>query len=276
MSKVIFLPEHEEILIESVRKNPILYDSADSKHKDIILKDEIWKDIGLKIGKSGDECKKRWKNIRDTYNRNKRKLGTGSARTSKKKWPLAAHISFLDGVECERSSSSNATMIDESFSHEEDEESIEEAIQEEKTANTNEGFSYAGQRIRSNKDKMAVMLAKRTAERKQLLEKIQKQNEDILNAKNSEDGVDLFFKSLAMTVKKLPPKGIIEAKLKALTMVSELEEKYSYCTTPQQHAITYPTQQLHVFDDNYIQPSTPSSSYTASDSSQGYTTYNFE
>ncbi|XP_025191585.1 transcription factor Adf-1-like [Melanaphis sacchari] len=140
MSKVIFLPEHEEILIESVRKNPILYDSADSKHKDIILKDEIWKDIGLKIGKSGDECKKRWKNIRDTYNRNKRKLGTGSARTSKKKWPLAAHISFLDGVECERSSSSNATMIDESFSHEEDEESIE-AIQEEKTANTNEGFS---------------------------------------------------------------------------------------------------------------------------------------
>lgn len=166
-------------------------------------------------------------------------------------------------------------MIDESFSHEEDEESIE-AVQEEKTANTNEGFSYAGQRIRSNKDKMAVMLAKRMAERKQLLEKIQKQNEDILNAKNSEDEVDLFFKSLAMTVKKLPPKGIIEAKLKALTMVSELEEKYSHCTTPQQHAVTYPTQQLHVFDDNYIQPSTPSSSYTASDSSQGYTTYNFE
>jgi len=53
MSKIVFLPEHEEILLEEVRKNPVLYDSADLKHKDIILKDDIWKEIGLKIGKSG-------------------------------------------------------------------------------------------------------------------------------------------------------------------------------------------------------------------------------
>jgi len=53
MSKIVFLPEHEEILLEEVRKNPVLYDSADLKHKDIILKDDIWKEIGMKIGKSG-------------------------------------------------------------------------------------------------------------------------------------------------------------------------------------------------------------------------------
>jgi hypothetical protein len=49
----VFLSEHEDILLEEVRKNPVLYDSADLKYKDIILKDDIWKEIGLKIGKSG-------------------------------------------------------------------------------------------------------------------------------------------------------------------------------------------------------------------------------
>jgi hypothetical protein len=42
MSKIVFLPEHEEILLEEIQKNPVLYDSADLKHKNIILKDNIW------------------------------------------------------------------------------------------------------------------------------------------------------------------------------------------------------------------------------------------
>lgn len=49
-----------------------------------------------------DETKKRWKNIRDSYSRNKRKPGTGSAGSSKKKWSLAIHLTFLDQVEYER------------------------------------------------------------------------------------------------------------------------------------------------------------------------------
>lgn len=50
-----------------------------------------------------EDCKKRWRNIRDTYMRNKKKLGTGSAATlAKKKWPLAGRVAFLDHVEYER------------------------------------------------------------------------------------------------------------------------------------------------------------------------------
>jgi len=48
-----------------------------------------------------DDTKKRWKNQRDSYTRNKRKPGTGSA-AQKKKWSLAPHLTFLDQVECER------------------------------------------------------------------------------------------------------------------------------------------------------------------------------
>lgn len=49
-----------------------------------------------------EDCKKRWKNIRDSYNRNKRKLSKGSERSMKKKWSLVHHVSFLDTVEHER------------------------------------------------------------------------------------------------------------------------------------------------------------------------------
>jgi len=52
---------------------------------------------------TAEDCKKRWRNIRDTYMRNKKKLGTGSAAAlAKKKWPLAGHVTFLDHIEYER------------------------------------------------------------------------------------------------------------------------------------------------------------------------------
>jgi len=50
------------------------------------------------------------------------------------------------------------------------------------------------------------------------------QQEKILNTKD--DDVDLFFKSITETVKRFSKKGIAEAKLKVVTLVSELEEKY--------------------------------------------------
>lgn len=73
-----------------------------------------------------------------------------------------------------------------------------------------------------------MILGKRSLEQKKLIDQIQAQNETILNSKTTEDDdIDLFFKSLAKTVKKLPKKGINEVKLKTLTLVSEIEEKYA-------------------------------------------------
>lgn len=54
---------------------------------------------------SVDDCRKRWKNMKDTYNRHKRnrKLGTGSSALSKPtKWALSDALSFLDVVLYER------------------------------------------------------------------------------------------------------------------------------------------------------------------------------
>jgi len=54
---------------------------------------------------TGDECKKRFKNLKDSYRRNKlaRKQGTGSSASTKPtKWSLAPYLSFLDNIPQER------------------------------------------------------------------------------------------------------------------------------------------------------------------------------
>lgn len=92
----------------------------------------------------------------------------------------------------------------------------------------NEKTTDSPQRIRSKQDKLAVILATRNEEQKKLIAAIQSQNETILNRKmNEDDDIDLFFKSLAMTVKKLPTKGINEVKMKTLVLVAKAEEKYA-------------------------------------------------
>ncbi|XP_022160159.1 uncharacterized protein LOC111026387 [Myzus persicae] len=62
-----------------------------------------------------DDCKKRWKNIKDTYNKKRRgrKLGTGSATKEKpSKWILEDALSFMDTAINERQSVKNVSHED--------------------------------------------------------------------------------------------------------------------------------------------------------------------
>lgn len=89
--------------------------------------------------------------------------------------------------------------------------------------------SYRGKRLRSTfseEDKMSVKLSKRSKERDELLLNIKAQNDLLTSQLNrQEDDVDVFFKSIAMTVKKFPSQAINEAKLRVLTMITQMEDK---------------------------------------------------
>lgn len=73
----------------------------------------------------GEDCKRRWRNIKDTYFRNKkkRKLGTGSASSEKPiKWTLYDRLSFLDMIKHQRESKNTLTEEEEEtpiYSHNE-------------------------------------------------------------------------------------------------------------------------------------------------------------
>jgi len=63
-------------------------------------------------------------------------------------------------------------------------------------------------------EKVMQVLEDRRIERNEIMKNM---------AQNREDEIDLFFKSIAMSVKKLSPALINEAKMKSLQMVFELE-----------------------------------------------------
>lgn len=51
-----------------------------------------------------DDCKKRWRNIKDTYKKRlKKRKGNGSSDLIKSKhWPLADVLTFLGKTDCKR------------------------------------------------------------------------------------------------------------------------------------------------------------------------------
>jgi hypothetical protein len=51
MSKSTFLSNDDEVLVEEIGKQPVLYDSSHDKYKDIIYKDVIWNNISSIVGK---------------------------------------------------------------------------------------------------------------------------------------------------------------------------------------------------------------------------------
>lgn len=91
--------------------------------------------------------------------------------------------------------------------------------------------SYRGKRLRStfsDEDKLPAKFPKRSKEQNnEFLSNIKAQNNLLTSQLNrQEDDVDVFFKSISMTLKKFPSQAINEAKLRVLTMVTQMEDKY--------------------------------------------------
>lgn len=114
-----------------------------------------------------------------------------------------------------------------------------------------------------------MLLSKKAEERNKTIKKIEEQNQLLLDAenkRNEDDEIDLFFKSVALSVKKLPRRAIKEAKFRALNMVNELEDKYgdhSHQTIPAFYPIQ-PNYNLEFSNSGTPRPS-PAISYSMTD-----------
>ncbi|XP_055856255.1 uncharacterized protein LOC129919412 [Episyrphus balteatus] len=90
-----------EKLILCVRKYPILYDMYNSEYKNLKQKDQIWDEIGEALQESGEELKKKWKNLRDCYARYLRSWDMKASRTAPyntryyKFWPWAKQMDIF-------------------------------------------------------------------------------------------------------------------------------------------------------------------------------------
>ncbi|KAK7863492.1 hypothetical protein R5R35_010522 [Gryllus longicercus] len=80
-----------ERLIELVKRFPILYDLHHEDYKNSHKKNRIWDEIGKEINETGEEAKKKWKNLRDTFAKFSRSPQTRTTQTGRrgKKWMWA-------------------------------------------------------------------------------------------------------------------------------------------------------------------------------------------
>ncbi|XP_039464624.1 uncharacterized protein LOC120438246 [Oreochromis aureus] len=95
----------EEKLITAVANHPELYDASCYFYRDRNKKDLAWRHISEEIGQPEDIiCRRKWKSLRDTYNKEKR---SGSAAGSGKRWKFFAVMGFLDPFLTPRETSGN-------------------------------------------------------------------------------------------------------------------------------------------------------------------------
>ncbi|XP_060653290.1 uncharacterized protein LOC132789347 [Drosophila nasuta] len=102
-----------ELLIELVKKHKILYDLEDEDYKNIRKKDRIWNEIGLELEESGDEIKKKWKNLRDSFSKYVRstKCTTGQSAVHKT-WIWAKQMESFRPFISSTKTSSNVSCIE--------------------------------------------------------------------------------------------------------------------------------------------------------------------
>ncbi|XP_050065540.1 uncharacterized protein LOC126554514 [Aphis gossypii] len=245
-SKISFSLEENTVLAECVSQHPCLFDLKHPEYKDLQVRENVWKEISSVLTKSVDDCKKRWRNIKDTYNRKKRSrnLGTGSAAKNKPtKWQLADILSFLDVAAYERPSVSNILLNEEDIDEDDhtdaanETEIFNDSMLSEKNVEENEpqpsslmlehettkqkltADSKTNKKVKRS-DALIEVLNKRSQERNKLMEELTKIEDD--------DPIDAFFKSMALTVKQFSPDLKVKAKLDILRIVSELELKNNH------------------------------------------------
>ncbi|XP_047113348.1 transcription factor Adf-1-like [Schistocerca piceifrons] len=107
-----FSDSDEEKLINSVAKYSVVYDAGHEEYRNVLVKDNVWRAIAQELNKTSEDCKKKWKFLRDGYQRFKKKskLGTGSAASKNSKTKRQEQLSFLDSVAQYRSGGTNITL----------------------------------------------------------------------------------------------------------------------------------------------------------------------
>ncbi|XP_042859005.1 transcription factor Adf-1-like [Penaeus japonicus] len=117
-----------ELLINSVRVRPAIYDASDSRHRDLDVIAALWGEVATELKCTEADCKEKWRHLRSNFMREKRKmmkLPSGSARSLTRRWMYYDAMEFLlPHVTPRPTSSSVPTPMDEDTCHE-----MEDAIQ---------------------------------------------------------------------------------------------------------------------------------------------------
>ncbi|XP_026735798.1 transcription factor Adf-1-like [Trichoplusia ni] len=237
-----FSDSEEEKLINQVAHHPALYDASHKNYLNAIIKDNIWKNIGKVLNKSDEDCKKKWKSIRDSYHRfkKKNKLGTGSAALKKTKQNRHLQLLFLDNVPHHRTGGTNITPPQQELDVNNENVSVAEQEQGSDTtfpSNNNAEQSTTDQEVEVGTEATEVVpnVVKATTPKKKkkkkedifltLWKQRDEQRQELYKnmVRKIDDDIDLFCKHIGEVLRNLPPYEKAKAKKHLGEVLSDYE-----------------------------------------------------
>ncbi|XP_065109679.1 uncharacterized protein [Paramisgurnus dabryanus] len=203
-----------EVLLFLVSENKELFDKNHIEYKNTKRKEVLWQGIADKMGVDVEEVKAKWKNLRDTYTRKKRleQDGGRNGRASKKKkqWKYMRVMDFLD-----TSTEHRSVLLNTIGNKIEDDEPDEDSGVE--PASTSTGTSMSSPGVRSSAVK------RRHSGTLDLLERYLVTKDAKDKEEQQHDEVDLFLRSLAPALRRLPASKQSLVKLQIQKILHDAE-----------------------------------------------------
>ncbi|KAK0413633.1 hypothetical protein QR680_006914 [Steinernema hermaphroditum] len=112
------IDDENSVLIELIQAQPILYDLRAEGFCNKRKKQEVWEKVNSEwnekriVPTDVESTKARWKNLRATYGRNKKKLPSGSSSSDAIVWPLFSAMRWIDKYEVDRAQLSSQVSED--------------------------------------------------------------------------------------------------------------------------------------------------------------------
>ncbi|XP_069363661.1 transcription factor Adf-1-like [Maniola hyperantus] len=267
-SRVCIMEFFEDNLIELVRNYPSLYKNKDKKHKSLIVKDNCWREIAEKLNKTPEECKNKWRNLRDNYRKNQNKKKTGSASFVSKYDD--ERLKFINDSFEERESISNLNPgnvleVDEDNNLPVEicsgpTSSMPSSTPYSPCESISQQPSQEGHSITQNKTQGTSQVKKK--KRESLVEEFRKNREERTNmlrqiTEKGNTPVHTFFRSMADVVSQFPPDKIAQIRAQVCNIVTEMELLVlAQRETPSpQQSFNTPQHPIHAYNSQRETPS---------------------
>ncbi|OXA48457.1 Transcription factor Adf-1 [Folsomia candida] len=209
----IWRNEDMELLIETVRSNPILFDVKSKDNKNSGKNELVWLNVSSTVGKDVPECKKKLKYLRDNFNKvvKKKRGKSGKSAKKEKQWEYFEMLNFLKPFVIANSESSG---------------NLEKTPAPDETTNGRDRHHSRGPDL----DEDDPIKPETISKKMKMSEKVDAALLGYLENQNIKDSNHHFFMALADDLRKMTTAQSAYAKIKIQQIMYEVE--FPQNTTP--------------------------------------------
>ncbi|XP_046578374.1 uncharacterized protein LOC124286092 [Haliotis rubra] len=223
-------------LIRAIMDHPVFYDKNSWGYNDIEAKEKLWTEIAASLNLEVDACRARWKNLRDTFVKSRRKkpqfrrVGTKFVRQTRvNRWRYTDEMAFLVPYLNLREPEKADSTITDDTEFEITTNDIKEDLDQEGLAQEEEGETTRQSRKRSrasNQTNIRPSCSSQDPDEATEERPTKVYHQPMLAAPQEMDDIESFFYSMGQSVRNLPKHLHSRVKLRVCQVVTEAEVEF--------------------------------------------------